>query len=470
MFKRVPGNREYRINLEGTVVDYRDNVVELKEEEDFIFICLYGKNVKIKRKLLALFAWYEYETVHNFKGAMKFLTACVCDSAILRVSCGHLFTHSKPIEYIDSFRYVPNYPRYAINIDGCIIDTLTSTIVDKTAIDDDGYAVAYIYNPDKGANRWTRIHRLMAFAWLPNTDFKIRPYVNHKDGIKANFKLSNLEWCSLEENAQHAFETGLNPATIAMKSRDILTGEIVHYYSAAELKKKLGMSNVSAVAWQYKLPGYLYQKRYEIKRATDNTSWFYENNDVESAKAIFTITVIDKITGEQKSFINVNSFKQEYKLRSDRNCLDDMIGVFKNTYPDLDVSYKRNSVIGPYLVIDTISGSSEEINSILEAAAVVEITRTELQYDLSRAFKFIYNKRWIVLPKASESNFNIEEYSFKRKQHPQIEVNSVFSGEIKIFKSAKEAASKIGIDSKSISKYLNTGNPFKGFTFRAIEQ
>lgn len=98
------------------------------------------KNVKIKRKLLALFAWYEYETVHNFKGAMKFLTACVCDSAILRVSCGHLFTHSKPIEYIDGFRYIPNYPRYAINIDGRIIDTLTNTIVDKTAIDDDGYA------------------------------------------------------------------------------------------------------------------------------------------------------------------------------------------------------------------------------------------------------------------------------------------------------------------------------------------
>lgn len=51
-----------------------------------------------------------------------------------------------------------------------------------------------------------------------------------------------------------------------------------------------------------------------------------------------------------------------------------------------------------------------------------------------------------------------------------MQVNSVSSGEIKIFKSAKEAASKIGIDPKSISKYLNTGNPFKGFTFRAIEQ
>lgn len=53
MFKRIPGNREYRINLEGTVVDYRDNVVELKEEEDFIFICLYGKKRKDQKKAIS---------------------------------------------------------------------------------------------------------------------------------------------------------------------------------------------------------------------------------------------------------------------------------------------------------------------------------------------------------------------------------------------------------------------------------
>jgi HNH endonuclease len=53
-----------------------------------------------------------------------------------------------------------------------------------------------------------RTHILVAKAFLPNPEDK--PHVNHKDGVRDNNKLENLEWVTRSENMQHAYDTGLN--------------------------------------------------------------------------------------------------------------------------------------------------------------------------------------------------------------------------------------------------------------------
>lgn len=87
------------------------------------------------------------------------------------------------------------------------------------------------------------IHRLVALHFLPNPENK--PTVNHKDGIKHNNFVDNLEWATFQENERHSFDT-LNKSFIGEKNNrsKLKSTQILEI---RELGKKMDTSSIASI-------------------------------------------------------------------------------------------------------------------------------------------------------------------------------------------------------------------------------
>lgn len=135
---------------------------------------------------------------------------------------------------------IKGFEYYYITKDGRVINK--KGILRKTQISILGYERVLLKN--KKIKKNVSVHRLVAIAFIPNTDNK--PCVNHKDGNRSNNHVDNLEWCTQSENVKHGFDSNNRIHGNNKKVKNIKTGVI--YKNIRDAAKENGYKYPTLVA------------------------------------------------------------------------------------------------------------------------------------------------------------------------------------------------------------------------------
>jgi len=88
------------------------------------------------------------------------------------------------------------------------------------------------------------VHRLIAEAFIPNTDNF--PQVNHKNCIRDDNRVENLEWCTASYNAKYRNKFGVSNAETQghpLFAINLATLEVSHFRAQGEASRVLGIQH-----------------------------------------------------------------------------------------------------------------------------------------------------------------------------------------------------------------------------------
>lgn len=131
----------------------------------------------------------------------------------------------------------------------------------KPARDKKGYLRTVIKRNGKLGT--VKLHRLVAETFIPNPENK--PQVNHKNGIKDDNRVENLEWCTNSENHKHSFAIGTQSNKGENNPTNKLTDKMVLYMRSHPEIRTLCFASI------YRL------ERSTIKRARYGKTWTHLN-------------------------------------------------------------------------------------------------------------------------------------------------------------------------------------------------
>jgi len=133
----------------------------------------------------------------------------------------------------------------------------------KPHSDKDGYAIVVI---NYKGHKDVKVHRLVAKAFIK--DGPVGEQVNHKNGIKDDNNVGNLEWCTARENILHKFRILKRDYTgkAGRKGIVIVDEDGKEYQSQSEIIRQLGRGTQPGLSYALKHGGEYYGKCFKYKK------------------------------------------------------------------------------------------------------------------------------------------------------------------------------------------------------------
>ena len=160
---------------------------------------------------------------------------------------------------MEEFRKIQNY-NYSVSNLGNVRNDKFNRILTNVIDSSSGYYVVSLCNNSKTKN--IRVHKLIADAFIPNPNNK--PCVDHKNNNKLDNNISNLRWCTSQENNRNKSmycnnSSGYKGVTFDKKANKwraqiTIDGIQIHlgYYDTIEEATIARVNKVNQVFGQYK--------------------------------------------------------------------------------------------------------------------------------------------------------------------------------------------------------------------------
>lgn len=314
---------------------------------------------------------------------------------------------TNPIESLVylGFYHVPICDWVVISPEGRVIDTLTGTELRIALPNGDGQYPRV----DIPSFRSVSLHRLLGYTFLKYNGDPELLQINHIDGDKLNYALSNLEWVSVSENVLHAYQTGLRSDNRPVRVKHLITNKEQSFYS------------LQSAARFFECNGHAIHKylnnRDDYYPFQSFWNMIYEGEDWRA----LTIADVGKIRkGRPKPVVIVTNVVTIYE--SAQHCAN-----------ELDVSVA--------LVASWISGRRSSVNRGIEAYYL-----HEYQNSLDDA---IY---------LEEDKSHYKERSAPKRKPVAIRVTDIVNGEIVNWVSTEAFANSLGVKKNTIQKAVLVNN------------
>ncbi len=121
---------------------------------------------------------------------------------------------------MENWKHIKEYPKYEISDLGRVRN-IKSGRFNKPAMHGGNLGRQYQFVDlyDHGKHKMFDIHRLVALHFIRSVGGKNE--VNHKNGIKTDNRVENLEWVDSSENKKHAYAHGLIKQTKGKRGQNI---------------------------------------------------------------------------------------------------------------------------------------------------------------------------------------------------------------------------------------------------------
>lgn len=470
MFKVINLNPNYEISLEKEIRRVDGSKLDLKIKNGKVFLPTDNGVKLFDLEWLALMSFYRVEynpyVLNNLNLiSFKDINPVENKHKLRDIFNNKIMCFDSPIYYNKDYRIVPCYPGLAVNKDGCVI-----RIRDKRPL---GFQRdsrnKYLHINYLGLT--IPVHRLVALAWL---DFDPdRMYVNHKNGIRNDNRVENLEWVTQRENIIHARDTGLQGQGIKCRVRNFYTKEVTEYPSITTAAEAMGITAVRIGVDYFtdRMPMHLFEGKWEVRLGDDNTPWFYENRDEIVKNGKYCVTVIED-DGTEREFWDLRDLFRFYKIWNINQSHTDLTKALQERHPTWKITVEGHDRIYPIQVLNVSTGEVTEYPSAIDVTRKLgfKITsRTHIQtlckrneHRIWRGYCFRYkhnsDKEWepkgdlhkprtiIVTNRGSDSEV-IESYRFP---------------------TLRATARHFNIDRSIIRARLRSGKDYNGWKFHEI--